>query len=62
MNSPEFDHESLISRIAALHLAFENNKSHILWFGQLISHFPSVMESLKEIETAADSPEMVTIT
>ena len=60
VNSSDFDHhQSLISRIAALHLVFENNKSQILWFSQLVSHFPSVMKSLQGMLPDVDFPEMV---
>lgn len=55
----EIDHHSLISRIAALHLVYETHKSHILWFGQLITHFPSIMESLTRVLPATYAPEMV---
>ena len=55
----EFQHDSLISRIAALHIVHWATKSQILWFGQLVSHSPSIMESLLGVLPPNDFPEMV---
>ena len=55
----EFQHDSLISRIAALHIVHWTTKSQILWFGQLVSHSPSIMESLLGVLPPNDFPEMV---
>ena len=40
-------HQSLISLIAALHLAYGSSRPHILWFGQLVSQHPSVNKDLQ---------------
>ena len=56
---PEFQHNSLISRVAALHIVHWTTKSQILWFSQLVSHSPSIMESLLGVLPPNDFPEMV---
>ena len=55
----EFQHDSLISRITALHIIHWNSKSQILCFGQLVSHSPSIMEKLEGVLPSPDFPEMV---
>ena len=57
----EFQHDKLISRIAALHIVHWNNKSQILCFGQLVSHTPSIMDKLVGVLPSHDFPEMVII-
>ena len=54
-----FQHKSLTSMIAALHLAYGMNKSQILWFNQLVSHSPSIMYSLRGMVPSKEFPEMV---
>ena len=55
----EFQHHSLTSMIAALHLAYEMNKSQILCFNQLVSHSPSIMYSLIGAVPSKEFKEMV---
>ena len=55
----EFQHDSLISRVAALHIVHWTTKSQILWFSQLVSHSPSIMERLLGVLPPNDFPEMV---
>jgi hypothetical protein len=55
----EFQHDTLISRIAALHIIHWNNKSQILCFGQLVSHTPSIMDKLVGVLPSHDFSEMV---
>ena len=45
--------------VAALHLAYEMNKSQILFFNQLVSHSPSIMYSLERMFPPKELPEMV---
>ena len=59
MHCSVFQHKSLTSMIAALHLAYGLNKSQILWFNQLVSHSPSIMYSLQGMFPSKDLPEMV---
>ena len=63
---PEFHssvagYETLASRIAALHLAYEISKPQILWFGQLVSHSPSILQKLQDniCIPPREFPEMV---
>lgn len=55
------NHESLVSRIAALHLAYEASKSKILWFGQLVAQHPGIKKSLSEAMRGKRHPEMVSL-
>ena len=54
-----FRHESFTSMIAALHLAYETNKSKILWFGQIVAHSPGTMKSLVGMFPSKELPDMV---
>ena len=51
--------QSLISRIAALHVVHWENRSQILWFGQLVSHSPSIMKNMLDVSPQDEFPEMV---
>ena len=51
-------HDTLIKRMAALHIVYMLNKSQIMWFGQLVSQNPSIMLSLKD-KKSPDTSEMV---
>lgn len=55
----EFQHHSLTSMIAALHLAYGTNKTQIFWFSQLVAHTPSIMQSLVGTLPSNDCSEMV---
>lgn len=50
--------ESLLQRIAALHVLYHKNRSQILWFGQLVGHSPEIMVILSE-NMIRDEHEMV---
>lgn len=49
---------SLIKWIAALHVVYEKNKSHVLWFGQLVALSPEVMIYLHK-DSVCHGDEMV---
>ena len=49
---------TLIQRIAALHIVYENNRQQVLWFGELVAHSPEVMIRLTK-ENISDKEEMV---
>ncbi len=49
---------TLLHRIAALHIAYEKNKSQVLWFGQLVALSPEVMIYLHE-DDVSHGDEMV---
>ncbi len=49
---------TLLHRIAALHIAYEKNKSQVLWFGQLVALSPEVMIYLHK-DSVSDGDEMV---
>ena len=49
------------SKIVALHLAYEMSKPQILWFGQLVSHSPSILWKLQDNIPQREFPEMVII-
>ena len=53
-------HDTLIRRIAALHVVYMFNKSQIMWFGQLVSQRPGIMLALKE-KQSPDTSEMVVL-
>ena len=42
----EFRYQSLISMVVALHIAYETNQTSIFWFSQIVTHSPSIMQSL----------------
>ena len=50
---------NLIHRIASLHVIHQLNKSQVLWFGQLVMHFPGIMLHLREDANICDETEMV---
>ena len=50
--------EFLSSRIAAVHVAYHSTKSEILWFGQLASQMPGILDALRK-KVPSDSTEMV---
>ena len=50
--------DTLIRRIAALHVVYMFNKSQIMWFGQLVSQKPGIMLTLKD-KQSPDTSEMV---
>ena len=62
VHAPEFSsiggHESLTDRIAAVHVVHHFTKSETLWFGQLASHMPGILEPLQK-NVPTDSSEMV---
>ena len=60
VHSPDLveGHESLVGRIAAVHVVYQSTKSQILWFGQLTSHIPSILLSLED-RVLPDCQEMV---
>ena len=51
-------HDTLIRRIAALHVVYMFSKSQIMWFGQLVSQKPGIMLALKD-KQSPDTSEMV---
>ena len=51
-------HESLVSRIAALHVVYHFSRPQVLWFGQLVSNLPGIMSTLDD-KVAHDDSEMV---
>ena len=53
-------HDALITRLAALHVVYMLNQSQIMWFGQLVSHKPGIMLSLK-YKRCPDTSEMVSL-
>ena len=52
ITSPELasTSQSLLSRIAAVHVAFYHCQQEIMWFGQLTSHKPGILAKLGDIE------------
>ena len=38
---------SLVNRMIALHAAYLANKSHLLWFGNLVSCVPDILKVMK---------------
>ena len=51
-------HDTLIRRIASLHVVYMFSKSQIMWFGQLVSQKPGIMLALKD-KQSPDTSEMV---
>ena len=51
-------HDTLIRRIASLHVVYMFSKSQIMWFGQLVSQKPGIMLALKN-KRSPDTSEMV---
>jgi hypothetical protein len=51
-------HDTLIRRVASLHVVYMFSKPQIMWFGQLVSQIPSIMDSLKD-KQSPDTSEMV---
>ena len=51
-------HDTLIRRIAALHVVYMFSKSQIMWFGQLVSQKPGIMLALKD-KQSPDTSEIV---
>ena len=51
-------HDTLIRRIAALHVVYMFSKSQIMWFGQLVSQKPGIMLTLKD-KQSPDTSEIV---
>ena len=50
--------DTLIRRIASLHVVYMFSKSQIMWFGQLVSQKPGIMLALKD-KQSPDTSEMV---
>ncbi len=50
---------SLSSRLAAVHVVYQSNKTKILWFGQLAYQMPGILESFQHTAPPSDSSEMV---
>ena len=50
---------TLLQRIAALHVVHQLHKSQVLWFGQLVMHFPGIMLHLREDANICDRADMV---
>lgn len=48
---------SLLTRVAALHVAYQMNRSQVLLFGQLVALYPGIMVHLSKVEH--DKNEMV---
>ena len=59
VQSSLFQHQSLVSMIAALHLAYGTSKSQILWFSELVSHSPGIMHSLVGMLPSRDIADLV---
>ena len=51
----------LISRIAAVHVIYNMNKSQALWFGELVSNDPGILVHLRKKHPIKDENEMVYI-
>ena len=51
-------HDTLIRRIASLHVVYMFSKPQIMWFGQLVSQKPSILLALKD-KQSPDTSEMV---
>jgi hypothetical protein len=51
-------HDTLIRRVASLHVVYMFSKAQIMWFGQLVSQKPGIMLSLKD-KQSPDTSEMV---
>lgn len=49
---------TLLKRVAALHVVYMLNRSQIMWFGQLVSQHPSILLSLKD-KLSSSYSEMV---
>ena len=62
VHGPDFatidGHESLTSRVAALHVVYHFARPQVLWFGQLVSHLPGTMTTLED-KVPHDDSEMV---
>ena len=52
VTSPELasTSQSLLSRVAAVHVAYYHCQQEIMWFGQLTSHKPGILVKLGDIE------------
>ena len=37
---------SLLSRLVAVHVAYQDSKKEIMWFGQITSHIPGILTQL----------------
>ena len=51
-------HDTLIRRVASLHVVYMFSKPQIMWFGQLVSQKPGIMLALKD-KQSPDTSEMV---
>ena len=51
-------HDTLIRRVASLHVVYMFSKAQIMWFGQLVSQKPGIMLALKD-KQSPDTSEMV---
>ena len=52
VTSPELasKSQSLLSRVAAVHVAYYHCQQEIMWFGQLTTHKPGILAKLRDIE------------
>ena len=52
ITSPELasESQSLLSRVAAVHVAYYHCQQEIMWFGQLTTHKPGILAKLGDIE------------
>ena len=55
----QFQHKSLTSMIAALHVAYGTSQSQLLWFSQLVSHSPGIMHSLEGLFPPKETADLV---
>ena len=58
LSPPNSPHPPLLSRVAAVHTAYQHYQRELLWFGSLTSHLPGVLISLQDITHNPDKLEL----
>lgn len=49
ITGPNFNHQSLVSLLAAVHVIYHEFQQDIMWFGQLTTYLPSILVQLLHI-------------
>ena len=51
--------DSLVSRLAAVHVVFHTVRKEILWFGQLVTVNPKILKPMMSVLSSEEMREMV---
>ena len=49
LSPPNSPHPPLLSRVAAVHTAYQHYQKELLWFGRLTAYFPGILLRLNDV-------------